>query len=209
MTEYYICAILILAPVCAVLIKRIIGYRRKQSIYNYVSWIEFGGIESQRWGSLLEYIWDAQERMKIPTQYCVLSSDEENAHIILRKFQQDIAERYFAGKLSLVKSNTKIREEDMFFYLLFVFLREHECDYSFEENIMHKQISKKSYGSWGGELYDSENELSDFGISFEKLHYVASEYCYRHEEIRKAFEIRRCDYLMKQIDEKHISISRM
>ena len=82
MTEYYICAILILAPVCAVLIKRIIGYRRKQSIYNYVSWIEFGGIESQRWGSLLEYIWDAQERMKIPTQYCVLSSDEENAHIM-------------------------------------------------------------------------------------------------------------------------------
>lgn len=209
MTKYCICAILFLAAVCAVLIKRIIDYRRKQSIYNYVSWIEFGGIGSQRWVSLLEYIWNAQERMKIPTQYCVLSSDEENAYIILRKFQQDIAWRYFAGKLSLVTSNAMIREEDMFFYLLFVFLREHECDYSFEENIMQKQISIKSYGSWGGELYDSEIELSEFGISFEKLHYVASEYCYRHEQMRKAFEITRCDYLMKQIDEKQISISQM
>lgn len=193
----------------AILIIRLADYRRKQTVYNYISWIEFGGIESPRGGFLLEYIWTAQCDMAIPTEYSVLPQNKEDVQVILKSFQQDIAWRYFGGKLSIDTLSLKIMPEYMFFFLLMDFLGKHECDYSFEEHVMHKQISRKSYGSWGGELYDSENELTDFGVVFEKLYYVVSEYCYRHEEIRKSFGIRRCEYLMKQIDEKHISISRM
>ena len=194
---------------CIIVEKRMIDHRRKQIEFDYISWIEVGGLYSPRCGSLFDYICTAQKEMEIPVQYCVLAKDEENVRLIIKKFQQDISTRFFARNLSLGKPNHKIKAKDMFFYLLFMYLEEHECDSSFADNIMYRQISKKSYGSWGGELHDSENELTDFGASYEKLHYVTSEYCYRHVEMRKTFSIRQCEYLRTQIDEKRISISRM
>lgn len=209
MRQIIICVAVAIVIFCIIVEKRMIDHRRKQIEFDYISWIEVGGLDSARCESLFDYICTAQKEMEIPVQYCVLAKDEENVRLIIKKFQQDISTRFFARKLSLGNPNHKIKAKDMFFYLLFMYLEEHECDYSFADNIMHRQISKKSYGSWGGELYDSENELTDFGASYEKLHYVTSEYCYRHVEMRKTFSIRQCEYLRTQIDEKRISISRM
>lgn len=209
MHQIIIYTVVAIVVICILEAKKMVDYRRKQIEFNYISWIMVGGLYSPRQGPLLDYICNAQIDMNIPMQYCVHVKDEENARLIIKTFQQDISMRYFAGNLSLGNPNRKIKAKDMFFYLLFTYLQEHECDHFFEDNIMYSQISKISYGCWGSETYDSENELTDFGTSYERLHYVASEYCYRHDEIRKVFKIRQCEYLRTQIDKKRIGISRM
>lgn len=102
--------------------KRMIDHRRKQIEFDYISWIEVGGLDSPRCESLFDYICTAQKEMGIPVQYCVLAKDEENVRLIIKKFQQDISTRFFARKLSLGKPNHKIKAKDMFFYLLFMYL---------------------------------------------------------------------------------------
>lgn len=174
--------------------------------FNYISWVWVVGPRSM---SLFDHICVAEKKLNISDNYCILANEKEHIQYILNQFQQDITANFFACNLTLCKPRCKIKPKDMFFYLLFTYLKEHECDYSFAGNIVYNQISKKSYGFWGGELYDSESELTDFGIAFKKLHYITSEYCYKHDEIRRTFNTSQCMYLRTQIDEKQISISRM
>ena len=186
-----------------------ISYRRKLIEFDYVSWIVIVDMYHPQSRDLFGYICATQKELGVPAQYSVLANDEENVRLIIKQFQRDICTRYFAGNLSLGKPNRKIKGKDMFFYLLFTYLEEHECDHSLADKIMYNEISRKSYGYWGGELYDSENELTDFGISYVKLQYIASEYCYSLDEVRRTFNIRQSEYLKAQIDKKRISISRM
>ena len=51
---------------CIIVEKRMIDHRRKQIEFDYISWIEVGGLYSPRCGSLFDYICTAQKEMEIP-----------------------------------------------------------------------------------------------------------------------------------------------
>lgn len=94
MRQIIICVAVAIVIFCIIVEKRMIDHRRKQIEFDYISWIEVGGLDSARCESLFDYICTAQKEMEIPVQYCVLAKDEENVRLIIKKFQQDISTIY-------------------------------------------------------------------------------------------------------------------
>ena len=105
--------------------------------------------------------------------------DEERtiAKEILKQYQQDLIQRYFSGKLSLAYSPPKLTSAEYFLFTLSEFLQKHECEKSFNGNEMYKVKDYKSYGSWGGALYDATYELTDYAVVYHKMYYIAQMYC--------------------------------
>lgn len=67
--------------------------------------------------------------------------------------------------LSIPTGKYLMPDKTYFMYLLQGYCEEHQCDYKLLGYDMHKEtISHKSYGSWGGPLYDATYSLTDFAI---------------------------------------------
>lgn len=101
---------------------------------------------------------------------------EENAlDTILRAYQQDLSLSFSQDRLYFRWRFRKLSEIDYFFFTLDSFLSRHECDSIFEGQEMRTTIESKRFD-------DSSDHidtvcLTDFGIIYAKLHYLARVYC--------------------------------
>ena len=126
--------------------------------------------------SLWAYVCNAQIEKKLPKQYALTSEERDDAELILKAYQKDLSERYFAGCIKPNRAYSRLRGQDYFMLTLRDYLHEHECDLYMGERVKYNLISRKDYGSWGGQLYDAEYELTIFGRVYHKLMFIAELY---------------------------------
>ena len=129
---------------------------------------------------------------------------------ILSEFQKELIQDYFSNKLKIVKSKYDIPGEHYFMFALTSFLEDHQCDYDFQGNPMHKDtLSYKRYGDWGGPCYDATYSLTDFALVYHKLYYVAYLFCKSSEIFNpKGVAFRNSESIRSILDAKQIQMSR-
>lgn len=121
---------------------------------------------------------NADKLFFIHENYCIRGDKEYNiAKEILEQYQRDLIQKYLSGKLREDSSIRKLTEAEYFLYTLAFFLQKHECEKIFNGNEMYKTKDYKSYGSWGGPLYDATYELTNFAVVYHKMYYIAQMYC--------------------------------
>lgn len=160
---------------------------------------------------LHEYISNAQYDGKILEDYRITDEAEWNiTKEIIIYYQKDMTQMYFTNRLSLPKSKYEIPGEHYFMYSLQSYLGEHQCDYAFCGHDMHKEtISRKNYGSWGGQLFDATYALSDFSLVFHKLYYISYMFCKHSQILNPKGELFSNEGDIEDIiDAKQISLSR-
>lgn len=166
---------------------------------------------------LWAHIKDAQLRCKIADKYRILWDEEtEYVNEILSVFQKHLTQSFFRYEISHKRANEltlrtpSAKYTDFFMFRLFCFLSEHQCnDCVWAHELFGKQISHCSHGMWGSPLYDAVYELSDFGRTVQKLHYITFLSCkesdiYKHEIAGWLTP----EYFTKQLDTNQIHISR-
>lgn len=189
---------------------------QERQLKRLVAWIvttNYTGIGSIRPGlDLHHYIGEEQTAQNLPNEYLIISDDDWRlTKEILTEFQRTITQDYFNSRLSIIKRKQRITEEDYFFVSLTEFLKEHQCDNQFIGRDMHsKIISRKDYGSWGGQLYDATYSLTDFAILYHKVYYTAYNHCKSSQRINPngdAFQ--NADAIKKILDTQQIEIHRI
>lgn len=113
----------------------------------------------------------------LPSQYRLNEYEIDMAKDILAKYQENIIFAYFKETLSTKLVFLNMPSETYFIFSFFEFLHKHSCEYSFHNHTMHKYVSKK----------DSIKtcSLTDFGIVFYKLYYIACVFCETDSYITK------------------------
>lgn len=153
-------------------------YHTQKTLKKRVSWCVASSNLERYNLSLLEHINSVDADLK----YMIVGETEEQiAKYILETYQSKLAQDYFNDKLSISKEVINSRyaqtDEAYFFISLSRFLQEHECEKYFNEKQMYTTKTYKSYGSWGGELFDATYEFTDVGFVYHKLYYLAQLYC--------------------------------
>lgn len=129
---------------------------------------------------LWAHINDAQLHCNVPKKHRI-SWDEEREYVneILSVFREHISQSFFRGEISykrifdLTLPTSSTEKKEFFIFRLFCFLSEnHTNSHVWSQELYAKQLSYKSYGMWGGPLYDAVYELSDFGRTVQKLYYI-------------------------------------
>lgn len=164
-------------------------YRNEKKLHKFVAWIVSEDDKKYRCSlSLLHYVHNIQIKMKIHSDRCITGEKERSyAKIILLGFSSYIVDLFFCDKLECEKFN-KLRkysridgydiEIHFFMFQLYKYLHDHQCDSCFLGNDMHKKTIKyENKGMWGAPLFDATYELSDFGLVFHKMLYIAYKFC--------------------------------
>lgn len=161
--------------------------------------------------ALHEYVSNAQVELNILPEYCIIGGEWKTVNILIESFQKETTQRYFCNALCLPKSKYVIDGETFFMYLLQEYLGKHQCDDSFLGYDMHKEtISRKNYGSWGGQIYDATYALTDFAVVFYKLYYIAYLSCKRNKKLNPSENYYNNEHAIEDIiDSRRISISQM
>lgn len=146
----------------------------ENTLQSLVSWCAAESSAPSRCNlSLWAYVCNAQIEKKLPRQYSLTNEERDDAELILKAYQKDLSERYFAGCIKPDRAYSKLRGQDYFMLSLCDYLQEHECDLYLDGKEKYSLVSRKDYGSWGGPLYDADYELTDFGRVYQKLFYIA------------------------------------
>lgn len=152
---------------------------------------------------LMSHVLNFQSR-NVDKKYRVLEEYELNVvKEILEKFRKDVSKKYFNRNLTINKEISKFSKEEYFMFSLCSFLREKECEAEFNGNETIKYISHEPYLGGTATLY----EFTDYGRSYMKLLYVASEYCRMNETINATFIYRSKD-IKENLDNDQITICR-
>lgn len=159
--------------------KKYIEYSRQNKLKELISWCVTEDSNIHRCNLNLEdYIWNAQIKLNLPQQFLidVDTVDYEDIKIILKKFQQDTAKKYFndSNSFSLPKSKYKLNSETYFYYLLHSYLDTCDSHSFIGYEILGAQLSRKEYD---GDGWDATYQLTDFGIVFYKLLYISYKFC--------------------------------
>ena len=121
---------------------------------------------------------NADKLFDIPEEYWLQSDEERNiAKEILRAYQKELCQKYFAGRMIPSRSMCKLSDEEYFLFTLKEFLEKHECETSFFGYEMYKTKEYKSHGSWGVPLFSATYELTDFAVVYHKMYLTAQTYC--------------------------------
>lgn len=176
----YIVAILVIACILVYqIMKKIKENTKEKRRKEVVAWCVNEPNRYRDYLYLWEYISNAQIKLNLLQEYRI-STDEEwdLAKEIIKGFQKDITRKFFSNQLSLPTSKYVISDETYFMYLLQEYLEQHQFDIEFLGYNMYKEtISYKSYGSWGGPLYDATYALTDFAVVFQKIYYISYIHC--------------------------------
>jgi hypothetical protein len=207
----------LLAPIITILVfafifllSKLMEFYRDRSLRELVAWSVSTDNHARCNLSLSEYIIKTQNKLSLPQEHRVSGSAEiDYMKAILTEYQRYLTQSYFNGYLKVIKSKYVIQGEDYFMFSLYTFLSEHQCDYEFIEQDMHKQrISYKEYGSWSVTHFDATYSLTDFAVVFHKMHYITYMYC-RNNEILKALVPAWNEKTLKEIlDTKQLQVSR-
>ena len=193
----------LLAMALAYCIYRLHIHSQRDTLKNHVAWCASKDLHIKANLSLWDYIWNAQLDGELPEQYRLVWEERSDTNLILSSYQQELAENFFTGRMLTDKSYDRLRGQDFFMLTLRDYLLKHECDLYFGELDKYKLLSRKNYGMWGGQLYDAEYELTDFGRIYHKLLLIATYSTTQNPDgwLRKA----ECEVL----DTNRIQISRM
>ena len=179
--EFLVPVILTLVLALIFTISKLRELLSERKLRKLISWIMVSNTQSSDSHEfpLWAYLSNAQLKFKIKSEYCITGErDWEIVRKILKKFQEDTSQSYFQDRLKPIKGKYEIYGEHYFMRLLCSFLLEHQCDSSFFGDNMHQEtISYKSYGSWGGQLYDAAYSLTDFAIVYHKMYYITCVFC--------------------------------
>ena len=69
----------------------------------------------------------------------------------------------------------------------------------------------KSYGSWGGVLFDATYELTDFAVVYHKMYHIAQTYCLTLRENpldTNTVAFQGAEYTKKVLDTREMKVSR-
>jgi hypothetical protein len=185
---------------------------RKKELKNIIGWCATKDSNLCRCNlSLKSYILNLQIQMKLLPEYRITEDEWSTVELILADFQKKLLDHYFSDSVHIPKSKYVIKKEIYFMFMLQEYLCQHQCEYRFLEHDMHQDvISHKSYGSWGGSLYDATYSLTDFAITFHKLYYVAYMSC-KNDKFLEAggYRFNKERDIENIIDSKRISVSRV
>lgn len=213
MDEYIVISIILLCILVYVIIKKGMESAKEKKLKEVVAWCATDNSNTFRCNlHLWEYISKAQIKLNLLQEYRISTDEEWNlAKEIIKGFQKDITQKFFSNQLSIPASKYVISEETYFMYLLQRYLEQHQCDYDFLGYDMHKEtISHKSYGSWGGPLYDATYALTDFAVVLQKLYYISYMHCKKSSTINPKGEYWSNERSIEDIiDSRRLSVSRM
>lgn len=158
--------------------------------------------------SLLDYIKNAQIKYCTTPELRIVADEWDTVKLLIENFQNDTIQNYFCKHLKMPPK--KIDGESYFMCLLQEYLEKHQCDSYFLENKMHMEtVSRKDYGSWGGQLYDATYSITDFALVFHKLYYISYMFCKNSTKLNPNMEHFTCEKSIEEvIASKTISISK-
>ena len=142
-----------------------------------------------------------------------LQSEEEfaTAREILCVYQKELSQKYFSGHLSAGGSMSKLTNEEYFLVTLKDFLEKYECKKVFWDHDMYTTKEYKSYGSWGGPLFDATYVLSDFAVVYHKMYLITQIYCLtlrKNASNTNALSFERTEATKKVLDTREMKVSR-
>lgn len=152
-------------------------HRHTEAINEHVAWCAEKDISDRRCNlTLLEHVRNFQIRQKLDPKYRISAEEWDSANLILAAYQQELADDFFAGRAYRHDRPTRITSEDYFMLTLQHFLGKHETDLRLCDHPKYILRDMKTYGSWGGQLYDADYALTDFGIVYHKLFFTTLVY---------------------------------
>ena len=125
----------------------------------------------------------------IEEKYWLNENEFDFARQILREYQKNLSQKYFANKLLIYSFTRKSTEAEYFLLTLKDFLEEHEDNWEFK----------------GNQMYVSGHKLTDFAVAYYKMYLIAQTYyltlrknpldtstiAYQHvEDIKKTLDTR-------------------
>ena len=157
-------------------------YNRQNKLKEFVKWciIEDKPKVNTYKTSLYNSINEIQNELNILSEYRLsTNNDWDTVKKILKEFQRIIILSYFSDTLPTpkIKSNSEIENDTCFFYLLQRYLAEHRYESSFLGYKMQEVIKKTDKPDTITDLSESEYELTDFSLIFNKLYYITYLYC--------------------------------
>lgn len=134
--------------------------------------------------------------IEIEPKYLISSAAEaEIARSIIGKFQEERKQLYFI-EATREKAKTPYRYLLMFYLNSFL---DDKCDICFDGNKMYIEKSRERHDN-AGSYYTIKYDVTDYGMVYNKLHYMARFYCEKIENKAKKTDIRYySSHLIKKI----------
>lgn len=209
MTGLIVAIILVVIIESYFIIKKVHELSKQKRLNELVAWcVTTNSNEYRNNLSLLDYIKNAQNKYCTTSELKIATDEWDSVKLLIESFQNDTTQDYFCKHLK--NPPPKIDGESYFMCLLQEYLDKHQCDHYFLDNKMHKEtLSRKDYGSWGGQLYDATYSVTDFALVFHKLYYISYMFCKNSTKINPNMEYFTCEKSIEDvITSKTISISR-
>ena len=140
----------------------------KERVQNRVSWFL-----TEKTSFLLDYVNKSCRKLNVEERYKIDTSETTFAEEILKVFQDEMKNRYICGYYTVDYFNAKMSFPDYFMFYFEKFLSD-KSDMTFNGKTMSTVIEKKTFG-WGS--YEEICDITDCGIVYYKLFYLARMYC--------------------------------
>lgn len=89
---------------------------------------------------------------------------------LLADFTNYYSRQYLLGNLTLSWKRALMPHKAFFYTSLYSFLDDRVYDPYYKDYQLYATISRKNYGSWGTQNYDSECELTEYGICMQRVY---------------------------------------
>ena len=162
---------LIIFAVLAILflIYKLYNYSIRKALKEEVSWCVSNDNQKRGNLTLLQHINNVEADLK----YKIVTDTEKSiAEEILQCYQEELSQAYYNDRLTVIQKLFQRRYKDngmeYFFISLSNFLSKHECEKEFNGKEKYITKSFKSYGEWGGLLYDATYSLTDIWKVYHK-----------------------------------------
>lgn len=148
-------------------------WRKLKNMENLKEWVAWSIYESDgiRWNiPLWAHLKNAQLHSNVSEPYRIAGDEEwQSAKDIIARYQKELAQSYFDGRLWALRSIYGITGKDYFIYMLYVYLCENE-----------------NYGQASVFHLTNNNELGNRNIVFHKMQYITYMYCKGNLALQKS-----------------------
>jgi hypothetical protein len=151
-----------------------VKYYKQKRLFEFAAWPVTSPIRD-----LVGEIEMAESRYSIPPQYRINKATEQDfVEEILREYRAYILTLYFRKQLKLIKNKYELWHADYFMATLHDFLSAKRDSYMFSDHFLYRS---KNVGN------ETKHIMTDFGIAFYKLYYIAHVYCKQHPRFNNRF----------------------
>lgn len=146
------------------------GYYKKNQLFKKVKWCVCDSFSIEQ--KLRDYILITQQKLSLDTNYRITRDEFSIIGDILKSYQQDLIQKYFAETLP----NDKHDNVAFFILTLGDYLEKHQCDTTFNGNEMYIVKNRKTYDTWGVTSFSATYFLTDYAVTYNKLRYITQLY---------------------------------